>query len=115
MSAPAIDNPTATAADDRIALDVSDLTVDLRTPTGVVRAVDHVSFIARRGETLALLGESGCGKSMTAQALVGLLDPIADITDGTVLLGETEPDDGQQTHAPRASQAPNWRSCSRMR
>ncbi|MBA4025247.1 MAG: dipeptide/oligopeptide/nickel ABC transporter ATP-binding protein [Gordonia sp.] len=89
MSAPAIDNPTATAADDRIALDVSDLTVDLRTPTGVVRAVDHVSFIARRGETLALLGESGCGKSMTAQALVGLLDPIADITDGTVLLGET--------------------------
>ncbi|WP_207840939.1 ABC transporter ATP-binding protein [Williamsia soli] len=89
MSAPAIDNPTATAADDRIALDVSDLTVDLRTPTGVVRAVDHVSFIARRGETLALLGESGCGKSMTAQALVGLLDPIADVTDGTVLLGET--------------------------
>jgi peptide/nickel transport system ATP-binding protein/oligopeptide transport system ATP-binding protein len=90
MSAPAIANPAEPGtADDRIALDVSDLTVDLRTPTGVVRAVDHVSFVARRGETLALLGESGCGKSMTAQALVGLLEPIADVTDGTVLLGDT--------------------------
>ncbi|EME19708.1 ABC-type dipeptide/oligopeptide/nickel transport system, ATPase component [Rhodococcus triatomae BKS 15-14] len=70
--------------DDRVALDVDDLTVDLHTPTGTVRAVDHVSFVARQGETLALLGESGCGKSMTAQALVGLLAPIAEITDGSV-------------------------------
>lgn len=75
---------------DRIAMDVKDLTVDLRTPSGVIRAVDHVSFSARRGETLALLGESGCGKSMTAQAVVGLLEPIADITDGSVELGDVD-------------------------
>ena len=81
MSAPALA---------RIAMDVRDLTVDLRTPSGVIRAVDHVSFSARRGETLALLGESGCGKSMTAQAVVGLLEPIADITDGSVELGEVD-------------------------
>ncbi|MGA9873891.1 MAG: ABC transporter ATP-binding protein [Rhodococcus sp. (in: high G+C Gram-positive bacteria)] len=80
MSAP-------TVSRSRIAMDVKDLTVDLRTPSGVIRAVDHVSFSARRGETLALLGESGCGKSMTAQAVVGLLEPIADITDGSVELG----------------------------
>jgi oligopeptide/dipeptide ABC transporter ATP-binding protein len=86
MSAPALETPVTADGDDRVALDVADLTVDLHTPTGTVRAVDHVSFVARHGETLALLGESGCGKSMTAQALVGLLAPIAEITDGSVAL-----------------------------
>ncbi|OZF37506.1 ABC transporter ATP-binding protein [Rhodococcus sp. 14-2483-1-2] len=88
MSAPA----TAPRRSDTgsIALDVRGLTVDLRTPSGVIRAVDNVTFSARRGETLALLGESGCGKSMTAQAIVGLLEPIADITGGSVELGEVD-------------------------
>lgn len=86
MSAPVLNRQAASDTDDRVALDVAGLTVDLRTPTGTVRAVDHVSFEARRGETLALLGESGCGKSMTAQALVGLLEPIASVTDGSVTL-----------------------------
>ncbi|WP_238421604.1 ABC transporter ATP-binding protein [Gordonia sp. 'Campus'] len=89
MSAPALDRPES-GIDDRVALDVADLTVELRTPSGTVRAVDHVSFRARRGETLALLGESGCGKSMTAQALVGLLDPIAAIKEGSITLDEVD-------------------------
>ncbi|WND57731.1 ABC transporter ATP-binding protein [Mycolicibacterium vanbaalenii] len=67
-------------------LDVDGLTVEVRTIGGTLRAVTGVSFQARRGETLALLGESGCGKSMTATALVGLLDPVADIVGGTALL-----------------------------
>ncbi|WP_032392461.1 ABC transporter ATP-binding protein [Rhodococcoides fascians] len=88
MSAPA----TAPQRPDTgsVALDVRCLTVDLRTPSGVIRAVDNVTFSARRGETLALLGESGCGKSMTAQAIVGLLEPIADITGGSVEMGEVD-------------------------
>ncbi|MBY3791034.1 ABC transporter ATP-binding protein [Rhodococcus fascians] len=88
MSAPA----TAPQRPDTVsvALDVRGLTVDLRTPSGVIRAVDNVTFSARRGETLALLGESGCGKSMTAQAIVGLLEPIADITGGSVEMGEVD-------------------------
>ncbi|SNT05248.1 ABC transporter ATP-binding protein [Rhodococcoides kyotonense] len=89
MSAPAVAREQDSDTD-RVAMDVHDLTVDLRTPSGVIRAVDHVSFSARRGETLALLGESGCGKSMTAQAIVGLLEPIADITDGSVELGDVD-------------------------
>jgi oligopeptide transport system ATP-binding protein len=67
-------------------LDVDGMTVDIRTISGTVRAVNEVSFQARRGETLALLGESGCGKSMTATALVGLLEPVADVVGGTATL-----------------------------
>ncbi|WP_198153757.1 ABC transporter ATP-binding protein [Catenuloplanes japonicus] len=67
-----------------IGMKVDGLTVDLHTPRGTVRAVDGVSFTAHRGRTLALLGESGCGKSMTAQAVVGLLEPIAEVTGGSI-------------------------------
>ncbi|WP_432562603.1 ABC transporter ATP-binding protein [Kineococcus sp. SYSU DK003] len=72
------------------ALDVDGLSVDIRTPAGTVRAVDGVSFGARSGRTLALLGESGCGKSLTAQALVGLLEPVASVAGGAVRLGDTD-------------------------
>lgn len=89
-SAPALTRQPAQSDGGRIALEVSGLTVDLRTPSGTVRAVDSLSFQAHRGETLALLGESGCGKSMTAQALVGLLEPVAEITSGSVRLGDVD-------------------------
>jgi oligopeptide/dipeptide ABC transporter ATP-binding protein len=79
-----------TAAPREVALKVSDLSVDIRTPHGTVRAIDHVSFSARRGETVALLGESGCGKSLTAQAVVGLLAPTADIATGSVHLRDLD-------------------------
>jgi oligopeptide transport system ATP-binding protein len=72
------------------ALEVDGLTVDIRTITGTVRAVNEVSFAAHRGETLALLGESGCGKSMTATALVGLLEPVADVVGGSARLAEVD-------------------------
>ncbi len=62
-------------------LDVRDLTVDLMTLAGVVRAVDGVSFHIDRGETVTIIGESGSGKSTTAMALLRLLpDDLAVIT-----------------------------------
>ena len=62
-------------------LDVRDLTVDLMTLTGVVRAVDGVSFHIDHGETVTIIGESGSGKSTTAMALLRLLpDDLAVIT-----------------------------------
>ncbi|MGI5430767.1 dipeptide/oligopeptide/nickel ABC transporter permease/ATP-binding protein [Streptomyces sp. CA-179760] len=79
----------AAAADDRTAsagLVVEDLSVDVRTPAGPVHVVRGVSFAVRSGETLALLGESGCGKSMTAHAVAGLLDPVAEVVGGQVRL-----------------------------
>jgi peptide/nickel transport system ATP-binding protein len=71
-------------------LQVDGLSVEVRTISGTLRAVNEVSFDARRGETLALLGESGCGKSMTATALVGLLEPVADIVGGSAKLDDVD-------------------------
>jgi oligopeptide transport system ATP-binding protein len=51
---------------------------------GDVRAVDDVSFAIRRGETLGLVGESGCGKSTTGRAILQLYRPTA----GSVRMGE---------------------------
>ncbi|MGC7098433.1 ABC transporter ATP-binding protein [Amycolatopsis lurida] len=73
-----------------VALEVDRLSVDLRTPAGTVRAVDQVSFSVRRGRTLALLGESGCGKSITAQTIAGLLDPVAEVAGGSVRVAGTD-------------------------
>ena len=67
-------------------LAVQGLDVDIRTPSGTVRVVSDVSFTAYQGQTLALLGESGCGKSMTAKAIAGLLDPVASVAGGVVAL-----------------------------
>ncbi|MCF6523990.1 ABC transporter ATP-binding protein [Streptomyces sp. JJ36] len=66
------------------ALQVEELSVGLRTPSGRFPVVRKVTFRVAAGRTLALLGESGCGKSMTAQAVAGLLDPVAEVTGGRV-------------------------------
>ncbi|WFB07593.1 ABC transporter ATP-binding protein [Streptomyces sp. LX-29] len=67
-------------------LEVRDLRVEFRTREGVVRAVDGVSCAVDAGRTLAVLGESGSGKSVTAQAVMGILDsPPARVTGGRVL------------------------------
>ena len=62
-----------TVTDSDVLLDVADLEVEFHTGAGVVRAVDGVSFQLRRGEFLAIVGESGCGKSVTALSLMRLL------------------------------------------
>src|SRR4029450_13960833 len=67
--------------------DVRDLQTYLFTRWGVVRAVDQVSFTIAPGETLGLVGESGCGKSMTALSIVRLVpQPAGRIVGGQILL-----------------------------
>ena len=70
-------------------LTVTNLQVELGAPTRPVRPVDGVSFTLPAGQTLALVGESGCGKSMTALACMRLLPAGGRIAAGTVHLGGT--------------------------
>jgi peptide/nickel transport system ATP-binding protein len=80
------------SATDAAVLSVRDVTVRFETDEGAVHAVDRVSFDLRRGEVLAIVGESGCGKSVTTMALLGLLPPTAAVDgeasfDGRELIG----------------------------
>ena len=68
-------------------LEVDDLYVEFHTREGVAKAINGVNFSLDEGETLAILGESGSGKSVTAQAIMGILDmPPAVIPGGRCLL-----------------------------
>jgi peptide/nickel transport system ATP-binding protein len=70
-------------------IEVDHLGISLATSRGRAQAVREVSFTLRRGETLGLVGESGCGKSITALALMGLL-PDSAIVSGSIRLGGRE-------------------------
>jgi oligopeptide/dipeptide ABC transporter ATP-binding protein len=65
-------------------LRVRDLTVEFDAPGGPLRAVDHVSFDLRRGETLGLVGESGSGKTTTVLGILRLLPPGGRVVGGSV-------------------------------
>jgi peptide/nickel transport system ATP-binding protein len=81
---------TGARADDVI-LDVKNLKTVFFTPSGLFKAVDDVSFHVRRGETLAIVGESGCGKSVSALSIMRLVpNPPGKIVDGSVTLEGTD-------------------------
>ncbi|HYC26876.1 MAG TPA: ABC transporter ATP-binding protein, partial [Nitrososphaerales archaeon] len=67
-------------------LEVSGLRVTFHTYAGEVKALDGVDLTVKKGEILGLVGESGCGKSVTSLSIVGLLPPNADVVAGKVLL-----------------------------
>jgi peptide/nickel transport system ATP-binding protein len=81
---------SASAADTNV-LDVKGLQTVFFTNSGLFRAVDDVSFHVRRGETLAIVGESGCGKSVSALSIMRLVpNPPGRIVGGEILLEGTD-------------------------
>ena len=74
-------------------LSLRDLTVEIPTRHGTLRPVDAVSWYVAPGEILGVVGESGAGKSMTGNAVIGLLDPPARIVSGEVRLEGERIDD----------------------
>ena len=76
---------SARARDPELLLDVRDLRTYFHTLDGTVRAVDGVDFSLKRGSTLAIVGESGCGKSVTALSIMRLIDkPAGEIVSGEI-------------------------------
>jgi oligopeptide/dipeptide ABC transporter ATP-binding protein len=89
MQAASQHQPTPSAvASNAPLLSVRDLTTEFVVDHGLVRAVDGVSFDVQRGEVLGVVGESGCGKSVTALSILGLLPrPRGRITKGSITFG----------------------------
>lgn len=85
QTSPALDNPVSAQL-----LEVRGLRVAIDSLRGTIRPVDGVDFTIAAGETFALLGESGCGKSMTALALARLLPDAGRIESGSVKLGGSD-------------------------
>ncbi len=80
-----IDTPRDPSQPGHALLEVENLHVEFRTRDGVAKAVNGVSYELRAGKTLAILGESGSGKSVSAQAVMGILDsPPGFITEGQI-------------------------------
>jgi peptide/nickel transport system ATP-binding protein len=71
-------------------LDVRDLKTHFRTDDGLVRAVDGVSFQVEKGQTLAIVGESGCGKSVTCMTIMGLNSPRNSIITGEAIFKDRD-------------------------
>ncbi|RYE86799.1 MAG: ATP-binding cassette domain-containing protein, partial [Hyphomicrobiales bacterium] len=84
----------AIAPDPSVVLAVENLSLDFRLRTEILHAARDVSFELRRGQTLCLVGESGSGKSVTARAILRILDKNGSIKGGRILLrdGKTEVD-----------------------
>src|SRR5260221_9763339 len=71
-------------------LEVKNLATHFPTRAGLVRAVDGVSFHLDRGELLGLVGESGCGKSMTALSIMRLIAPPGKVVAGEILFARPD-------------------------
>ena len=70
---------------DDVILQVKDLKTYFFDRTGKVPAVDGVDFTIRKGETLGIVGESGCGKSVTSMSILKLLPPEGKVVDGEII------------------------------
>lgn len=73
-----------------ILLEIDNLKTRFHLPRGILNAVDGVSLTVRRGETAAIVGESGCGKSMTAFSIMRLVPPPGQIAGGRIVLAGTD-------------------------
>src|SRR5674476_839460 len=71
-------------------LAIKNLTTELNSDSGLVRAVDSLTLSIERGETFALVGESGCGKSMTALSILRLLPDSGRVAAGSVDVDGTD-------------------------
>lgn len=76
---------------DQKLLSINDLVVEFRTEDGVIKALDHISLSLNKGKTLGLVGESGCGKSVTALTIMGLINkPVGLVSNGSIIFNDQD-------------------------
>ncbi len=75
-----------------LVLEIHGLKTNFYTYEGVVKALDGVDLFLRRGDTMGLVGETGCGKSVTARSIIRLVDPPGRIEGGEVLFHDIDPE-----------------------
>jgi oligopeptide/dipeptide ABC transporter ATP-binding protein len=89
------ETPTQPDPQTRTILEVENLRTVFDIEGGIVKAVDGASFMVRRGEILAIVGESGCGKSVTAYSILRLIQSPGRIVEGRILLHPPETGSGE--------------------
>ena len=87
-------------------LEVKNLSVSFFTPAGEVQAVRNVSFSLRPGEVLAVVGESGCGKSVLCKSIMKLLPRTARIQSGSILVNGADITGSGESSSPWSSRTP---------
>jgi peptide/nickel transport system ATP-binding protein len=78
-----------------LVLEIHGLKTNFYTYEGVVKALDGVELFLRRGDTMGLVGETGCGKSVTARSILRLVEPPGKIEEGEILFHEIDPETGK--------------------
>lgn len=79
-------------------LSINNLSVEFRTRSGIVKALEQVSFDVKPGETVGIVGESGSGKSVTAFTIMGILDRAGQVTNGTAHFSLGSSEGGDRTY-----------------
>ena len=105
MSAASHTGPTS-----GVLLQVRDLRTHFPIRTGVLKAVDGVSFDVERGKTLCVVGESGSGKSVTARSILQIVDEPGRIVSGSMVLHRPDGSSVDLAHTRPAGVPPHWRS-----
>ena len=90
-------NTTSAAAQQNLLVEIKNLKTYFKLDEGLVKALDGVTFDIYRGETLGIVGESGCGKSMTARSILQIVDPPGRIVEGSIIYHRMSEKDKQVT------------------
>lgn len=110
-----MDQKRTQGQDNDVVLELKDLRTHFTTSEGVVKAVDGVDLKLHRGKTLAIVGESGCGKSITARSILQIVERPGKVVGGEILLRRSTPEGGLAEPIDLASMDPDGKRMRSIR
>src|SRR5665811_136999 len=96
-------------------LEVNNLKTWFKLDEGTIKAIDGASFDVPRGKTLCIVGESGCGKSMTARSILQIVQPPGKVIEGSMLFHQKDPETGDATTVDLATLDPKGKRIRQIR